>query len=187
MQLRARQIGQGFVLSLLAMAVPSPAGEATTNREPAIRVSPLSAVAVKARVKDADKDGKISTGEFLGETPPEIHGPLTAMFKAADKDQDGSLSPEELEGLGSGSATNSDSAVPAVRKVELSTEDADGDGRISLAEFTSDAKGDQYNTTMLQGLFRSQDKDGDGFLSAEELQDLPGRSQRLKKGTRTTP
>jgi Ca2+-binding EF-hand superfamily protein len=180
-----RHIGPCAVLSLLAMAVGSRAREAVTNLEPVIAVSPLSAKAVKARVKDADQDGKISVDEFMREAAPETQGTLADLFKAADKDQDGALSPEELEGLGR--ATPDEPAAPVVRKADPSTGDTDGDGKISLEEFTSGATGDAYNTTMLQGLFRSRDVNGDGFLSGDELDNLPGRPARSKKGANPKP
>ncbi len=49
-------------------------------------------------------------------------------------------------------------------KREFSKADADGDGKVSLAEFIDGAKDEDKAT----GRFKKKDKDSDGFLSEEE-------------------
>lgn len=56
--------------------------------------------------------------------------------------------------------------------------DKDGDGKLSLAEFTEGLEGERL--TRAQGFFKRIDKDSDGFVTLEELKSRPRKGK--KKG-----
>lgn len=111
---------------------------------------------------DANKDGKV--------TPQEMDAHREAEFKARDTDGDGLLSKDEM-------------IAAAMERVRAGMEkrigrmvekrDADGDGKISLAEMPG---GDERGARM----FERMDADGDGAISAEEVAAMKDRGMRGK-------
>jgi Ca2+-binding EF-hand superfamily protein len=85
-------------------------------------------------------------------------GKLDAAFKAADKDNDGTLDKEEAK------------AMPRVAK-NFDAIDADHDGTVSMDEIKAFIK-----TTMHErgeAAFKAADKDNDGTLDKEEAKAMP--------------
>ncbi|KAJ1645557.1 hypothetical protein LPJ64_002847 [Coemansia asiatica] len=95
-----------------------------------------------------------------------------AAFDEFDKDGNGSISKEELESamktiLGDKVEINAEELIKAV--------DKDGDGEIDFVEFTT-LMAQYYNTSSeeeeLREAFKVFDKNGDGFISADELRQV---------------
>ena len=92
----------------------------------------------------------------------EEHGArMEAHFKAADKDNDGSLTREEAK------------AMPRVSK-KFDAIDADNSGTVSLAEIQA-AKKQMGKEAHKRGAerFKAADKNGDGMLDKEEAKSMP--------------
>jgi Ca2+-binding EF-hand superfamily protein len=92
----------------------------------------------------------------------EEHGArMEAHFKAADKDNDGSLTREEAK------------AMPRVSK-KFDAIDADKSGTVSLAEIQA-AKKKMGKEAHKRGAerFKAADKNGDGMLDREEAKSMP--------------
>ncbi|HUT25251.1 MAG TPA: EF-hand domain-containing protein [Sumerlaeia bacterium] len=119
---------------------------------------------------DADKDGKVSAGEFRGR--PEA-------FKRIDADADGYVTPTELaavrrkrarDGFGPGSGLEAGEDRPVRQRIRiralLERLDADADGKISSEEFRG-----------RQERFQHLDANGDGYVTPEELASVRGARQ----------
>eukprot|EP00163_Fabomonas_tropica_P032268 TRINITY_DN800_c0_g4_i1.p1 TRINITY_DN800_c0_g4~~TRINITY_DN800_c0_g4_i1.p1 ORF type:complete len:1244 (-),score=362.25 TRINITY_DN800_c0_g4_i1:154-3567(-) len=100
---------------------------------------------------------------------------LAMVFKKLDKDKSGYLSPNELKAFMLGL---SDSFTDDQIEFIFSVADEDGDGRISLNEFTkliaANALGsrieDGSNVREIRAAFDMLDRDGNGFLTPNEVQ-----------------
>jgi Ca2+-binding EF-hand superfamily protein len=111
----------------------------------------------------------------------EEHGArMEAHFKAADKDNDGSLTREEAK------------AMPRVLK-NFDAIDVDKSGTVSLAELQA-AKKKMGKEARKRGAerFKAADKNGDGMLDREEAKSMPNVAKNFdaidadKSGTVTT-
>ncbi|VAW05530.1 hypothetical protein MNBD_ALPHA01-69 [hydrothermal vent metagenome] len=103
---------------------------------------------------DADKDGSVSAEEFQAFR--------SQKFADADKNNDGNLDAGEYEALAKVMAEQRKKAMEMAKKKKAKKHfdkmDADGDGKISKAEF--DAKGERGFTRM--------DKNDDGMLNMDD-------------------
>ena len=103
---------------------------------------------------DTDADGRV--------TPYEGAESFLRLVEEGDEDGDGALTHEELEAL----LVRVEEEIIADAEEWIATGDEDGDGRLSLAE----AKGDA-------GMLAEQaDRDGDGFLTSDEIRDALPRN-----------
>lgn len=93
---------------------------------------------------DTDGDGALSRAEFMVLREE--------MFARIDSDGSGALTEAEV------TAAQEAAAERMRQKRDLWSQDADGDGQLTLAEFTSKTPG-----------FDRADRDGDGVLSQAEL------------------
>uniref|UniRef100_A0A1D1XRU1 Putative calcium-binding protein CML10 n=1 Tax=Anthurium amnicola TaxID=1678845 RepID=A0A1D1XRU1_9ARAE len=95
-------------------------------------------------------------------------GDLRRLFDNLDADGDGRISSADLEShlrlVGGGSPDPAGDAAAMVRAA-----DSDGDGYISLEEFTATVCGGGGDGDDLRGAFEVYDLDGDGVISAVEL------------------
>ena len=94
---------------------------------------------------DTDQDGEISAAEWQK---------APAALAKLDKNGDGKVSPEELRPPGPPPGGGDDDRV-----ARMLSFDKDGDGKLSAAELPE----------RMQGLMARADKNGDGFLTKEEL------------------
>lgn len=95
---------------------------------------------------DADSDGRISQ--------PEVTTAKTRQFARADRDADGQVTADELSAIQARLDRAQDAMEGAAERL-----DADGDGSLSLAEFTAP-----------RPFFALLDIDGDGALSRAEAE-----------------
>lgn len=125
---------------------------------------------------DRDQDGRVTPAEFDG---------AAEIFRLLDKDRDGAITPAEV-GLpaefrptprapgagpaGSGRAGERGAGPGAERLRQflerLKAMDADGDGRVTRAEWTGP-----------EALFARLDANGDGVLDAADRRERPGRPE----------
>ena len=123
-----------------------------------------------ANAIDSDHDRTISGAEIKG---------AARALASLDKNHDGSLSEEELRpAFGGGPGAGGGAASELVKS--LMAFDADSDGKLAKSEVPE----------RMQGLFTRGDKNGDGVLSADELQALAGAQQqqaRSQDGERRGP
>lgn len=97
---------------------------------------------------DSNQDGSLSRAEFLV---------LRAqMFSRIDTDASGTVTKAETEAARAAMAQQADR-----RQSDIWAQDADGDGQLTLAEYTSVTPG-----------FDRADRDGDGTLSGPEIDRL---------------
>jgi len=129
------------VASLLAVMLQAsaPAAKAPANSAP----QSVTKAAVQAQVKsnfekmDVNKDGVVDKAEAqkvheatVAAVAKRRDEQAAALFAKADTDKNGSLSPKEFEAL---------TPMPDVKATWLDTNDANKDGKVSLAEATSRA------------------------------------------------
>lgn len=96
-------------------------------------------------LSDKNKDGRIDHEEF--------HQRITEVFFFADVDKDGQLTIVEIE------------AVVSITPEAFKRADRDGNGKLSLYEFTYTMHRD----------FDAADKNGDGVIDMQELRVLVGK------------
>jgi len=98
---------------------------------------------------------------YLAASAEERGARMEAHFKAADKDNDGSLTREEAK------------AMPRVAK-NFDAIDADKSGTVTLAEIHTSMK-DRAKEMHERGMesFKAADKNGDGVLNKEEAKAMP--------------
>jgi Ca2+-binding EF-hand superfamily protein len=101
----------------------------------------------KNRVVDENKDGMVSAEEAAKHE--------SARFESMDKNKDGALDADEM-GLRAGGAK--DDARANRRAAMFKAMDADGDGKVTKAEF------DAHHAER----FKKADKDGDGKIPAKD-------------------
>jgi hypothetical protein len=99
---------------------------------------------------DANKDGALSRAE--------VDGALRAEFASSDRDGDGRLNPEEA-------STENDKRWRSEGPAATPVIDWNQDGGVDMQEFANAAR----------GMFDLVDQDGDGVVSAGELQNLARR------------
>lgn len=87
------------------------------------------------------------------------------MFERMDTDKDGSISKAEFD---------------AAKKARFTRADANGDGKISLEEMTTEAQ--ERAAKHAERHFAKLDKDGDGAVTAEEMEEArPGHGDMFAK------
>ncbi len=106
------------------------------------------AAAIFSRL-DADQDGAVTIAELTTHK--------TAQFSRADRDGNGVVDAQEMSAIRDRMAKVADTARTA-SDVGLSRMDSDGDGALSLAEYTARAP-----------IFVLMDGDGDGAVSRAEF------------------
>lgn len=144
------------------------------------------------RTVDTDKDASLSIEEFaaLGKKQPSDAN-AQALFAASDRDNDGKLNALEVRASGLLSPGNVQAMLGIDNLGEwlVSQADGDGDGALSVEEYT-ESRGAGPFTAMMKvgpngeqlevrgsrldvapGVLRSMDADEDGKLSAAELND----------------
>jgi len=144
-----------YVLSLTAAALASAAIIAVAAPEGA---GGHRHGAMMERLKAADTNGDGLIGKDEAQALPM----LAKHFNEIDTDQNGQLSPDELRAFhekmrGQHEQMREQRFEEHFRKI-----DADGDGRISLAEA-------QASSPRLAQHFAQIDANGDGFITAEEM------------------
>ena len=106
----------------------------------------------KMQMMDTNKDGVISATEHAAGAK--------AKFGKLDADGDGRVTAAEMDTAHSGAGAG-ESAAPAMSSAEkIKTIDTDGDGAITAAEHENGSR----------SMFTKMDANGDGNLSAEEMQ-----------------
>lgn len=109
---------------------------------------------------------------------------LREAFMALDVNSDGVITPTELsDGL---SKAGCDDVLPDVKSI-VAAVDADGNGTIEYTEFlAATLNEDQYlQNRALLGAFCAFDKDGNGKISREELEEVLGEDDGLSDDLRT--
>ena len=114
-------------------------------------------------------------------TTEELHR-LRNMFEGLDTDGTGTVSIEELTKAFEGSATDS-AATEALKSLDLSSFDLDGDGEIDWREFVGGCvqDHDMYNEENLEKLFKEADTNQDGKLCLKEITNMLGDDHELKR------
>jgi hypothetical protein len=106
----------------------------------------------KTQMMDTNKDGMISAAEHSAGAK--------AKFGKLDADGDGRVTAAEMDTAHSGAGA-AGGAAPAMSSAEkIKAIDTDGDGAITAAEHEQGSR----------GMFTKMDANGDGNLSAEEMQ-----------------
>jgi len=150
--------------------------------------------------KDTNKDGRVSLEEHLNDTvyserweDAEKEKKMriddeTALFKAADANNDGLLDKHELGAVVF--PETHEGATNALMDQTMRDADENGDGKITIEEFKNsdmieadtDMADEVKETDQVDeedALFKRLDKNGDGFLEKEELRPLKtGRIER---------
>jgi Ca2+-binding EF-hand superfamily protein len=104
----------------------------------------------KLQMMDTNKDGMISAAEHAAGAQ--------AMFGKLDADGDGRVTAAEMDAAHSGAGGTAAPTMSSAEKIK--TIDTDGDGAITVAEHEKGSR----------GMFTKMDVNGDGNLSAEEMQ-----------------
>jgi len=114
-------------------------------------------------------------------TTDELHR-LRNMFEGLDTDGTGTVSIEELSKVMTETATD-DGAAQALKSVDLSAFDLDGDGEIDWKEFVAGCLQDHdvYNEDNLDKVFKELDTDKSGTLSISEIGSMLGNDHELKR------
>ncbi|KAK1444464.1 hypothetical protein BgAZ_103700 [Babesia gibsoni] len=122
---------------------------------------------------DTNKDGFIEFQELSENFPPEsgsyesfVDG-LTRRFEVADKNKDGKLNKEELYVM-LNPARDEAMLQLEVREI-MQAHDKNGDGLISIAEYTASKTDNDDVGEFLESEFKPFDLNNDGFLSEAEL------------------
>lgn len=122
---------------------------------------------------DANGDGKVTADELAALGSGGSSTKAAAIVSTNDKTGDNALNEEELASflnqLTSGGLSGSNHAqLASAREDIMSVADADGDGSLTYAEFSS-LKPDDVSDEQSQELFKAVDIDGDGVLSDSEV------------------
>ncbi len=107
---------------------------------------------------DRNDDGKVSAEEFPGQD---------AMFARLDVDKDGFLTEADVQAnrkKGAGSEKPTTPTTPQKSGNLIEQQDMDGDGKLTRAEFKGTSE-----------IWRLMDRNGDGFLTADELPKTSGK------------
>jgi len=134
---------------------------------------------------DRDGDGKVTMkeamldhtdGPSVDHDAPQPEDDTTIMFMAADKNGDGTLNKEEA--LGFSSSEHEPAVEAALAKSAMKYNDKDGDGKLSLQEFSTvytgveaDGVVDNDEVTRVKEAFTHMDKNGDLALDTEEMRE----------------
>ena len=124
------------------------------------------------------------------------NGPMMPSFQELDADQDGKITPSEIEAFSKlrfeTADTNSDGFLSAdeleaqtLKRMQerakmrsakmLEKKDANGDGKLSLEEMKQNGKRQAK-------MFKHMDADNDGAISAQEYQDAKANMKQRHKG-----
>lgn len=148
-------------------------------------------ITVLFRADDMDKDGFIERSdlqkvadaysEIRGWEPgsdgyERIHGLFEGFWEgfrdAVDADRDGKASLDEtIEGVGRMFEANPEAALQSAQIV-FDTLDADGSGKISIAEYRQLLSTTPADPAVADEIFPRLDTNGDGTISREEFQQL---------------
>lgn len=116
----------------------------------------------------------VSTLGFAAIAAPQGHGGHgKIMMEGVDANQDGNITKEEI------------AAHKAAKKAEkFAAADTNGDNLVTFAEFDAYAEAEKARreAERRQRRFERMDADGDGFVTAEEMESVEGR--RGKRGDR---
>jgi Ca2+-binding EF-hand superfamily protein len=134
---------------------------------------------------DTDADGSLTLDEFTAVGPEKNAGEASSaekakaqkVFKSIDTDGDGNASETEMSAFMSKLSSQTQSSVISLQQQFggqdpmmdlLDKADADGDGALSLDEFTS-AKPDDVSSDQSNEMFGEMDSDGDGKVTQDEM------------------
>lgn len=153
-----------------------------TESEASGRPTSPTEIIERALANDKNGDGKLSKSE--------LPRPLAQMLDTADANGDGALDRAELTtalqtarggwgggprgGMGNAAGYSND---PRPAANGLMTYDANGNGKIDASEVP----------TQMRGMMRGADQDGDGALSASEVQAIQQRMTERLRGQRPMP
>ena len=135
---------------------------------------------------DSNNDGSLSLDEFSAAGPEKNSGSSSAantaraekLFKSIDTDGDGSVSENEMSTFMSKLSSETQSSVISLQQQQfggkdpmmdlMSKADSNGDGTLSLDEFTA-AKPDDVSSDQSNKMFSEMDANGDGEVTQDEM------------------
>ena len=122
-------------------------------------------VSPKFAAVDADKDGKLSKDEIVASAKKKADKKAEELFKKLDTNGDASLTKDELKGKKS-------------QKIALNA-DANGDGKLAKDELV--AFTEKRSEERVSKKFQQVDKDGDGFVTSDEVQQAKSKTKEKPK------
>ena len=122
-------------------------------------------VSPKFAAADADKDGKLSKDEIVACAKKKADKKAEELFKKLDTNGDASLTKDELKEKKS-------------QKIALNA-DANGDGKLAKDELV--AFTEKRSEEGVSKKFQQVDKDGDGFVTSDEVQQAKSKTKEKPK------
>ena len=122
-------------------------------------------VSPKFAAVDADKDGKLSKDEIVASAKKKADKKAEELFKKLDTNGDASLTKDELKEKKS-------------QKIALNA-DANGDGKLAKDEVVTFTE--KRSEERVSKKFQQVDKDGDGFVTSDEVQQAKSKTKEKPK------
>lgn len=131
----------------------------------AVTAAYAGGVSPKFAAADADKDGKLSKDEIVACAKKKADKRADELFKKLDANGDTSLTKDELKGK-------------KAQKVALNA-DTNGDGKLTKDEVV--AFTEKRAEESVSKKFQQVDKDGDGFVTSDEVQQAKSKTKEKPK------